>query len=177
MGPSHMFTTRSRIQSLSCLLALGLLAQTAAQAADTVLTNGHIFTGDAHHPWEEALAIKGDQIEAVGTNASMHSHRTANTHIVDLHGMTVLPGFVDAHTHMLFGALELHGLNLSTPQKSITPAQPELFVEKIRAYAAAHPEEKVIIVRADFATTPPMTPPQELLDRAVSDRPLVVRSE
>jgi len=171
-----MLTTHSRIYSLGCLLALGLLAQTAAQAADTVLTNGHIFTGDAHHPWAEALAIKGDQIEAVGTNASMHAHRTANTHVVDLHGMTVLPGFVDAHTHMLFGALELHGLNLSTPQKSITPAQPELFVEKVRAYAAAHPEEKVIIVRSDFATTPPMTPPQELLDRAVSDRPLVVHN-
>jgi predicted amidohydrolase YtcJ len=112
----------------------------------------------------------------VGTNASMHSHRTASTHVVDLHGMTVLPGFVDAHTHMLFGALELHGLNLSTPQKSITPSQPELFVDKVRAYAAAHPEEKVIIVRSDFATTPPMTPPQELLDRAVSDRPLVVHN-
>lgn len=171
-----MFTTRSRILCFGWLLAFGVLAHASAQAADTVLTNGHIFTGDAHQPWAEALAIKGDQIEAVGSNASMRSHRTASTHVVDLHGLTVLPGFVDAHTHMLFGALELHALNLSTPQKSITPAEPALFVDKVRAYAASHPDEKVIIVRADFATTPPMTPPKELLDRAVPDRPVVVHN-
>ena len=113
-----MFTIRSRIRAFGWLLAWGLLAQTAAHAADTVLTNGHIFTGDAHQPWAEAVAIKGDQIEAVGSNASMRSHRTASTHVVDLHGLTVLPGFVDAHTHMLFGALELHGLNLRRPKRA-----------------------------------------------------------
>lgn len=170
-----MIATRSWTSCIVLTLS-GFAALGAAHASDTVLTNGHIFTGDAHHPWAEALAITGDKIDAVGSNASMRSHRSASTHVVDLHGHTVLPGFVDAHTHMLFGALELHGLNLSTPEKSITPAQPELFVEKVRAYAAAHPEEKVLIVRADFATTPPMTPPSQLLDRAVSDRPLVVHN-
>src|SRR5579862_4228458 len=147
-----MIGSHSRIYSVAGLMLVGLLMQAPAHAADTVLTNGHIFTGDPQHPFAEALAIKGDRIEAVGSNASMRAHRTSSTHVVDLHGATVLPGFVDAHTHMLFGALELHGLNLSTPQKSITPAEADLFVDKVRTYATSHPEEKVIIVRADFPT-------------------------
>lgn len=171
-----MTATRSWIYCISSVMLSGLLMQGPARAADTVLTNGHIFTGDQQHPWAEAVAISGEKIDAVGSNAAMRAHRNSSTHVVDLHGLTVLPGFTDAHTHMLFGALELHGLNLSTPQKSITPAEPELFVDKVRAYAASHPEEKVIIVRADFSTVPPMTPPHELLDRAVPDRPVVVHN-
>jgi len=44
----------------------------------------------------------------------------------------------------------------------------------IKAYAASHPRDKVLFGRADFSTTPPSTPTHELLDRAVSDRPVVV---
>jgi predicted amidohydrolase YtcJ len=162
---------------LWCLIAIGMLAQSAL-AADTLLINGHIYTGDTHKPWAEALALKGAEIEAVGSNAQMRSHRTADTRVIDLHGHTVVPGFVDAHTHMLFGALDaLYGANLSTPEYSIDPAKnPELVVEKIREYAAKHPDDKVILGRTHFGTTPPRTPSYELLDRAVSDRPVVIHN-
>jgi predicted amidohydrolase YtcJ len=78
---------------------------------------------------------------------------------------------------MWFGALELHGLNLSTPESSITPEDdPDGLVRRIQAYAATHPNDKVFFVRADFSTTPPSTPRHELLDRAVADRPVVVHN-
>jgi predicted amidohydrolase YtcJ len=51
-----------------------------------------------------------------------------------------------------------------------------VFVDKVRAFATSHPAEKVIIVRADFNTIPPLTPLHELLDRAVTDRPVVVHN-
>ena len=51
---------------------------------------------------------------------------------------------------------------------------PEKFAREIRAFRTAHPGDKVLIVRADFNTTPPSTPTHELLDRAVSDRPVIV---
>ena len=75
-----------------------------------------------------------------------------------MHGQTVIPGIVDSHMHMLYGAYALHGLNLSTPDASVTPDQPEELVRRLKAYAAAHPTDAVILGRADFSTAPPTTP-------------------
>ena len=49
-------------------------------------------------------------------------------------------------------------------------------MKRIKAYAADRPNGKVLIARADFSTTPPSTPTHELLDRAVSDRPVIVHN-
>jgi hypothetical protein len=149
----------------------------ALPASDTILIHGHIYTGNSRAPWAQALAITGTGIDAVGTDQEILSRRSAKTEVIDLQGRTVVPGFSDDHTHMWFGALELHGLNLSTPESSITPEEdPEGVVARIKAYAASHPDDKVLFVRADFSTTPPATPRQELLDRAVADRPVVVHN-
>ena len=143
--------------------------------SDTVLIHGHIYTGNPKAPWAQALAISGSRIDAVGTDGEILSRRSAKTEVIDLEGRTVLPGFSDSHTHMWFGALALHGLNLSTPESSITPEDdPEILVRRLKAYAASHPTDKVLFVRADYSTTPPSTPTHELLDRAVADRPVVV---
>jgi len=70
--------------------------------------------------------------------------------------------------------MELHGFNLSTPEASITPDNPDALVEKIKAFAASHRADKILIGRADFGTAPPAVPTHELLDRAVPDRPLII---
>ena len=155
-------------------LALSILAIASASAADTILLHGHIYTGNPKAPWAQAIAITGTRIDAIGSDAEILRLQQPKTEIVDLHGRTVIPGISDSHTHMWFGALALHGFNLSTPEATITPDNPELLIEKIKAYAASHPAEKVLIGRADFGTTPPASPLHELLDRAVSDRPVVI---
>src|SRR3984893_126141 len=103
--------------------------------SDTVLIHGHIYTGNPKAPWVQALAISGSRIDTVGTDGEILSRRSAKTEVIDLQGRTVVPGFSDSHIHMWFGALALHGLNLSTPESSITPEDdPEILVSK--AYAA-----------------------------------------
>ena len=145
--------------------------------SDTVLIHGHIYTGNPKAPWVQALAISGGRIDTVGTDGEILSRRSAKTEVIDLQGRTVVPGFSDSHTHMWFGALALHGLNLSTPESSITPEDdPEILVSRLKAYAASHPTDKLLFVRADYSTTPPSTPTHELLDRAVADRPVVVHN-
>lgn len=145
--------------------------------SDTILVHGHIYTGNPKAPWAQALAITGSRIDAVGTDQEILSRKSAKTEVIDLHGRTVVPGFSDSHTHMWFGGLELHGLNLSTPEGTITPEDaPEALVSKIKEYAASRPNGKILIVRADYSTTPPSTPTHELLDRAVSDRPVIVHN-
>jgi predicted amidohydrolase YtcJ len=148
----------------------------AALAGETLLIHGHIYTGNAREPWAAALAVKDARIEAVGSDAQILKHRTAHARLVDLHGRTVIPGIVDSHMHLLYGAYALHGLNLSTPASSVTPDQPDLLVERLRSYAAAHPRDAVVLGRADFSTVPPTTPTHALLDRAVPDRPVVIHN-
>jgi len=161
----------------ACALALLALGwQCAAFASDMLLIHGHIYTGNRQAPWATSLAITGTRIEAVGDEAHILKLRGAHTQVVDLHGKTVLPGIVDSHMHLLYGAIALHGLNLSTPSSSITPDKPELLVERLRAYAAAHPKDPVLFGRADFSTVPPTTPTHALLDRAVADRPVMIHN-
>ncbi len=159
-----------------------LLTCQALFSSDAVLLNGHIYTANPQSRWVEAVAITGDKIDAVGTNADIAGHRTANTKVIDLQGKTVIPGITDGHVHLWFGALALHGFNLSTPESNISSKNPELLLAKIKSYATSHPKDPVIFGRAQFITDfaasgstfkkPTVT--HELLDRAVPDRPLVI---
>ena len=158
-------------------VALSALAwQASALGADTVLVNGRIFTGNKVAPWATALAIEGARIAAVGSTESVSKRAGARARVIDLKGRTVIPGIVDSHMHLLFGAYALHGLNLSTPESSITPDKPEVLIERLKAYAAAHPDDAVLFGRADFSTALPTTPTHDLLDRAVPDRPVVIHN-
>jgi predicted amidohydrolase YtcJ len=149
-------------------------------ASDLVLMNGHIYTANAKNEWAEALAVTGDKIDAVGSNADIGKNRTAKTKVIDLQGKTVIPGITDGHVHMWFGALALHGFNLSTPESNISTKDPELFAAKIKSYADSHPNEKIVFGRAQFITDySPAGPSKpsvthELLDKAVPNRPLVI---
>ena len=96
------------------LVALLLLATHASRAAlatpqrrvSLVLANGKIFTADASGTIAQAVAIEGDRIIAVGTNAEItRTYRGART--VDLRGRLVTPGFNDAHIHFIGGGLSL----------------------------------------------------------------------
>ena len=145
-------------------------------ASDTLLIHGHIYTGNRNAPWAQALAITGTRIEVVGSDQEIVKRQQPNTHVIDLHGQTVIPGISDSHTHMWFGAMELHGFNLSTPEGSLTPDNAAAIVEKIKVFAASHPNDKILFGRADFGTVPPAVPTHELLDRAVSDRPVIIHN-
>jgi predicted amidohydrolase YtcJ len=160
----------------ACLIltACGWLETT--QASDSLLIHGHIYTGDPRQPWATALGIQGTRIDAVGSDETILERRTAHSRVVDLHGQTVIPGIVDSHIHLLYGAFALHGANLSTPDSSVTADKPDVLIERLRAYAAAHPRDAVLFARADFSTVPPTNPTHALLDRAVPDRPLVVHN-
>jgi predicted amidohydrolase YtcJ len=161
-------------RGLLCVVMLSLLMPALLSASDTLLIHGHIYTGNAKAPWAQAVAITGTRIDAVGTDQEILARRQPKTQVIDLRGRTVIPGISDSHTHMWFGAMELHGINLSTPEFSITPDNADALVEKIKNYAASHSSEKILFGRADFSTTPPSTPTHDLLDKAVPERPLIV---
>jgi predicted amidohydrolase YtcJ len=159
-------------------VVLAVLLGSAAHASDSdlVLLHGHIYTGAKQGPWAEALSVTGARIDAAGTDAQVLARRGPQTRVIDLQGRTVIPGIVDSHIHVWLGAVALHGFNLSTPAASITPAKPKLLIARIRDYAARHPADQLIFGRADFSPSPPFSPTHELLDQAVSDRPIIVHN-
>jgi predicted amidohydrolase YtcJ len=170
-----MIALKTYVLTLVTVTALLLGAGTRA-AESTLLIHGHIYTADSDQPWAQAVAVNGPRIEAIGSDRQVLAHRRSHSRVIDLKGQTVIPGIIDSHVHLLFGALELHGFSLSNPDSSITPERPDELIAAIKTFAASHPADRLLIGRGDFSTTPPMAPTRALLDRAVSDRPLIIHN-
>src|SRR5258708_4053630 len=80
-------------------------ARQGAATADLVLLNGNVITVDARDRVAQAVAIAGDKILAVGTNAEIRALIGPATQQVDLKGLTVTPGLLDAHAHFASGGV------------------------------------------------------------------------
>jgi predicted amidohydrolase YtcJ len=76
-----------------------LMAAAQSGAPDLIIHHGKVFTADSAHRWAEAVAISGNRIVAVGTNAEITAMAQDSTKRVDAGGRVVVPGFNDAHTH------------------------------------------------------------------------------
>ncbi len=82
--------------------AWGLLysmAVTAAEPADLILHGGKVFTSDAANSIVSAIAVRGERIVAVGTDAEVLATKGPQTTVIDLAGGMVLPGLIDSHVH------------------------------------------------------------------------------
>src|SRR2546423_3123631 len=77
-----------------------------------VLLNGNVITLNAKQPSAEAIAIQGERIVWIGSSAEARSRFHDNSHALDLHKATVLPGIIDAHGHLLALGQSLLRLNL-----------------------------------------------------------------
>jgi predicted amidohydrolase YtcJ len=176
MRVAHRFVVRMLGAVLAGLLTSGTGYAAMAPGGDVVLLHGHIYTADPAKPWVAALAVRDGRIVVAGTDAEAQRAATPKARRIDLRGRTVIPGLIDAHLHLLFGAMEIAGFNLSTPERSLTPEHPDELVEAVRRYATTHADQKLLIGRIDFASVEPAAPHRRLLDRAVADRPLIVHN-
>ena len=68
-------------------------------SADVVLHNGQILTVDAHDSTSQAIAVRGEIILAVGSDADVLALAGPHTVTIDLRGRTIIPGIVDIHAH------------------------------------------------------------------------------
>jgi predicted amidohydrolase YtcJ len=70
-----------------------------SMAADLVLRGATVITVAATMPFAEAVAVRGGTIVAVGSAGDVEPLVGAGTRVLDLAGRTVVPGFIDSHTH------------------------------------------------------------------------------
>jgi predicted amidohydrolase YtcJ len=96
---------------LAAVVAPPAFADTSP-GVDLVLTNGKIYTVDPALRRVQAMAVKGGKIVAVGTSEEIQHWVGDNTEVIDLQGKFVMPGYNDAHTHMVSGGLQMLRINL-----------------------------------------------------------------
>jgi predicted amidohydrolase YtcJ len=101
--------------------------------ASLVIRNARVVTVDRSMPRAAAVAVEGDRISWVGDESGAGAHVGPDTEVIDAHGATVLPGFIDTHNHVRLGSnpLEVDLAGASTL---------EVAQARIRAHARAHPD-------------------------------------
>ncbi|MGH7464163.1 MAG: amidohydrolase, partial [Longimicrobiales bacterium] len=97
----------------AALLSAGAVAaQSPVLQADVLVTGARIWTGDSVRPYEEALAVRGNEIMGVGTSGEMERLAGPSTERLRLDGAFIVPGFIDNHTHFERAGELLLGVNL-----------------------------------------------------------------
>ncbi len=87
--------------SMSALCLAAPVAGAHAQSATLIIVNGHVVTVDSTKPEAQAVAVAGDRILAVGTNAEIRKLASKSTKVMDVGGKLVIPGFIDGHGHYM----------------------------------------------------------------------------
>jgi predicted amidohydrolase YtcJ len=173
--------------SISALL---LSVSSHAQTADTILTNGKIYSlnwdepsliGEPannapyqHGQWRpdaSVIAIKGHEILYVGDDKNLTTLIGEHTKVIDLNGATVMPGLVDSHVHIAeFGEI-LQRVNLSDV------ASPAAAIEKLKALSGELTTGDWLIGQGwDEGAWANNYPNRQMLDKAFPDNPVYLRS-
>jgi hypothetical protein len=152
-----------------CLVTNNLPAQ-SKPVADLIITNAKIWTVDKAHPTAQAVAVLGDRIIAVGSNADVDVLRGHDTKVINAGGKLVLPGFNDAHVHFVSGGLQLESVQLNNATSK------QEFVRRIAEQARKTPKGEWI-QGGDWDETkwnPLSLPTKELIDPVTPDNPVFV---
>src|SRR5262245_12992703 len=151
------------------VLAALVLQPSARSEADLVLRGGKIITVDARGTIASAVAVRGNRIAAVGSDEEISRWIGPRTEVVELSGRTLLPGFIDAHTHVDGTAENEHfRVQIQAPEVS----GPEEILAKLKARAGEVPKGSWIVGQGTYAQ--PM-PSRADLDRELPDHAVLLR--
>lgn len=91
-------------------------------SADFVIRNGNVISVDPKNTMAQAVATRGESIVRVGTNRDVEPLIGEETKVLDLGGKTVVPGFIDAHTHNVYIGEFLFNFNLLNMATELNPS-------------------------------------------------------
>ncbi len=140
--------------------------------ADLIIRNGAIRTMDEDRPTAQSLAVLGNRIIRIGSEAECQPLEGPETRVIDARGATVLPGFNEAHLHIFGGSVSLQQLSVATV-KGV-----EDLAARIAEWRAQNPGLGFIVGHSapyNFISDERM-PRREDLDRACPDLPVFISS-
>lgn len=80
-----------------------------------IVSSANVITVDDSDTVARAVAVTGGLISAVGSAKETEALAGTGTEVLDLGGRTVVPGFIDAHSHISIGASHIGKADLQTP--------------------------------------------------------------
>ena len=149
------------------LLLVGSIAS-AAETADIIFINGNVYTVNEKEPRAAAIAVRGDRIVFVGSNADAQKFRNGKTRTIELAGKTVTPGLTDSHCHIFgIGEREMR-LNFEGTNSR------QDFLEKVKERVTKSERGKWIVGRGWIETfwKPAQFPTRNELDRIAPENPV-----
>lgn len=136
-----------------------------------LLITGRVFTADRDRPWAEAVGIEDDRIVFVGSSHDAPFAAGRGVTHLDAGEGVVLPGFVDAHSHLL-----PTGASLLKAQLQSARDVGEIGA-RLRAWAAANPDApRVLGAGWTYSALPDGRPTAAMLDRFVAERPVYLEA-
>ena len=139
---------------------------------DLIVHNAVVFTGEKDARLAEAVAVRANQVLKVGSNREILKLQRPQTVMVDARGGAVLPGFNDAHLHLIEGGLQLAGVDLAG---AATVAEA---IERVQDWSEQNPDAAWVTGHGWTAFPTDNTQPgRQALDAVVSRRPVYLLSE
>jgi predicted amidohydrolase YtcJ len=139
---------------------------------DIIIHNAKVYTAGPDAEMAEAVAIRGNQVLRVGSDREIQRLRRPQTTVIDAKGGAVLPGFADAHAHLVEGGLGLERVELRGA------ATLEEIQQRIGAWADAHPDTPWVLGSGWQAVAfAGGAPTRQQLDAIVADRPAQMLGE
>ena len=160
----------------SRLITCGVLAvafvSVSAHAADWVFRGGTVYSMDNAGRQYQAVAVEGDEIVYVGSDAGVTDYIDDDTRVIELDGRVVFPGFIDTHIHTMDTLPLVNGAMLSPSQSA------EEVLAALRAHVDAYPEQNPVLGSGFLARAFGIDGPTAAeLDDIVSDRPALIIDE
>jgi predicted amidohydrolase YtcJ len=147
-----------------------------AIVADTVYTNGKIYTVDEAQPWTEAVAIKDGKFIVVGSNADVKAVTGGTTEVVDLAGGFAMPGIGDNHIHA--GLTMPKRAFCALPGTFYDPTE-EQTLDALNDCIANYPDDREWFIGTGWSmpVMAPETLTRQFLDELIPDRPAFIEDE
>ncbi len=161
--------------ALVTAVAAGCTAPSGGLAPDTIWVNGTVITMEGERV-VQAVAVLGDLIVAVGSDAEVQALGGPETRVVDLDGRTMTPGFYAAHDHFPgAGRVAVTQVDLNSPPIGAIENMDQL-VAALRARAEGMPEGQWVSGRGydDTLLAEQRHPIREDLDKASTTHPIYI---
>jgi len=136
---------------------------------ELIVFNADIRTVDQNQNRAEAFAIKGGRFVAVGNNEEVLDLKGATTESINANGATIVPGFIDSHTHLSSGSKIVTGINLTgVREKSVWL---EMIAERVKTM---DPGEWLLGGRWDYTFENKGLPTRWELDNVSPNNPVAL---
>ena len=160
------------------IVGFGVLVRIATRPpeppAQQLFINGNVLTMDANNRIVEALAVRADRIEAVGSTGEIMALAEEGAEVVDLAGRTLLPGFIDAHGHFPGSGQKVIAADLGSPPVGTVTTMAELLAALRQRAEQTPPGEWVSGFNYDDTLLVEQRHPTRAeLDAVSSDHPVV----